>query len=95
MLSKAIPEAAQAEESQARLAATLRATGFAAGFGTEQLAEMASAMQLTGIHGDEEIKQAMALLSTFRSVSGNAFKKATELSQDLAATGFGDLNSAA
>lgn len=93
-LREAIPAAAEAEMVQTKLEAVLRATGHAAGFTGQQLADMATEMQKASTFGDEEIKSSMALLATFRSVAGQEFERATRAAMDLASTGFGSLESA-
>jgi hypothetical protein len=82
-------------EAEQRLSAVLRATGFTAGFTSDQLKRFASDLQSVTTIGDEAILGTMAKLATFRSVSGRTFKEATRLSLDLAAVGFGSADSAA
>lgn len=87
--------AIEANKEQARLEAVLRATGGTAGFTGQQLAEYASELQdATGIN-EEAIKRSMAVLATFRSVSGDVFKEATALALDLSAVFGQDVASAA
>lgn len=89
----AVNEATRAQASYARLAAVLRATGHAAGFTTDQLGAYASELQASTTVGDDEILESMAILGTFKSVSGDVFKRATASALDLSATGFGSVAS--
>ena len=86
-----IQEAMGAEETQTRLAGAVKATGYAAGYTAEQLAGFATELQNVTTYGDENIKEAMARLLTFKKVSGETFKRTTELALDLASAGFGSV----
>lgn len=90
----AVNESQRAQESYARLAAVLRATGGAAGFTTDQLSAYASELQNSSTVGDDEIMESMAILGTFKSVSGDVFKRATAAALDLSAAGFGSVSGA-
>jgi hypothetical protein len=94
-LRAAAEEAIKAEVSQARLAAVIQATGKTAGFTADELADFATQLQETTGISDEAIKDAMAVLATFRSVSGPTFLEATQLAADMAAVFGTDLRSAA
>jgi hypothetical protein len=94
-LRAAAEEAIKAEVSQARLAAVIQATGKTAGFTADELANFATELQNTTGISDEAIKDAMAVLATFRSVSGPTFLEATQLAADMAAVFGTDLRSAA
>ena len=74
---------AQQEKAEAKLAAVMRATGHAAGFTTEQMLKMASAMQHLIAVGDEEIINAQALMSTFLNIGGKVFIDAMEAAANL------------
>lgn len=81
-------------EAEQRLRAALRATDEAAGFSFERLAAFASQLQKVTTTGDEEIQELMAILTTFKSISGDVFKRTTEAALDLSATGFGSAQQA-
>lgn len=76
---------AAAEESQGRLAAVVKATGMAAGFTADQMAEMADSLQTITGQSDEVIKDGMAILATFKEIKGDEFKDATVAMLDMAA----------
>jgi DNA-directed RNA polymerase specialized sigma24 family protein len=80
-------------QAEARVAAVIKATGGAAGFTAEELKKMAASMQGSTTFGDEEILESMAILGTFKSVSGDVFKRTLQSAQDLSAAGFGPLKS--
>jgi len=72
------------EQVEARLNATLKSTGYAAGFTADELTNMASALQEQTTYGDEAVIKAQALLLTFRNIGGETFPRATEAVLDLA-----------
>lgn len=90
-----IGAAGESYDAAARLDAILRATGNAAGFTAEEISELAVAMQSRTTFGDEAITNAASKLLTFKSIVGDTFKETLSLSADLAATGFGSIDSAA
>jgi len=83
------------ERADARLNAVLRATGQAAGFTLDELKEMAGGLQQVTEYGNETIQEMQGILLTFKSIKGDEFRRATELTMDLAAVMGGDLKSAA
>lgn len=93
-LDSMIRSAREAQQTELRLAAILKATGNAAGFSAEQLGAYASELQVVTNFGDDETKAAMALLATNTNITGQAFKDATRLAQDLAVAMDTDLNAA-
>ncbi|ANB27230.1 hypothetical protein A6F57_19825 [Alteromonas stellipolaris] len=73
------------ERSQLRTEALVRATGNAAGFSAEQLQQQADSVALNTLASVQGITEAQNVLQTFKSVSGETFTQAVELSQDMAA----------
>ena len=73
------------EKSQLRTEALVRATGNAAGFTAEQLQQQANQVALSTLASVQGITEAQNVLQTFKSVSGETFTQAVELSQDMAA----------
>jgi hypothetical protein len=84
MMVSAIREHDQFNLRNKKTEALLKATGFAAGFTSQQLDEMAKSLALNTLASVEGIKDAQNVLLTFKSVSGGVFEEAIELSQDLA-----------
>lgn len=77
-----------------RLAAVLRATGEASGFTASELENYAGELQASTTFSDDAISNMMAKLATFKSVSGDVFKRATEAALDLSEAGFGSIEGA-
>lgn len=84
-----------AERSANRLAATLRATGFAAGVTTRQIEGLVDALAKSTSFDDEGIRDAASTLLRFRDVQGDVFREALKLTLDLAAAQGGDATAAA
>ena len=75
--AKVIGDHANHIRQQMKLAAVLKATGYAAGFTRSQLNEEANALQeLTGISNDT-VTSTQAILATFKEIRGDEFKRAT------------------
>lgn len=75
---------AAAERSQLRTQALLKSTGYAAGLTAEQLEDMAFRVGKATLASTDGIRQAQGILLSFKSVQGDTFERAIELSQDLA-----------
>lgn len=70
-------------QAEAKLTAVLRATGYAAGFTTEELKKNAAQLQQqTGI-GDEVILSTQGILASFRQIKGDTFLRATSAILDM------------
>lgn len=93
-LKAALAAAAEAEKVELRLGAVLKATGNAAGLTKAQLIDYANSLQGSLKINDETLKESIAVLATFRAVSGDTFKTGINLAADLAAVFGGDLLSA-
>jgi hypothetical protein len=81
------------EQSEARLAAVIKATGQAAGFTAAQMFDMAAAMQNATVFGDELVMKAQAILASFKNIRGDVFKDALMSAADLSALLGTDLTS--
>ena len=93
---KAAAMEAMADDTRFRkLEGVIRATGGAAGFTADQVRAMSSELALATLGNEQGFEDAAAALMTFKSVSGDAFGLALELSQDLASVMGGDAKSAA
>lgn len=93
-ISAAVAEITKAEKATANLNAVLRATGGTVGFTAGQLSDLADQLERSTLFDDAEIKQAEAVLLTFRQVQGDTFREAIGLATDLAALMGGDLQGA-
>lgn len=85
---------AEAEQSNARLNAVLRATGNAAGLSADQINALADSLAATTQFDDEAIRNASAVMATFRNVQGDTFREGIGLATDLSALLGTDLQSA-
>ncbi len=92
---KAVAAFQQLEKEQATYNAVLNATGFAAGRTADDIENLATSIRKTTLATEGQVRDASAIMLTFRSVTGEAFDDAMRLSQDLAAVGFGSITSAA
>lgn len=87
-------EVMKSEKATANLTAVLRATGDAAQLTLEELSDLSDELEASTLFDGAEIKQAEAVMLTFKSVTGDTFREAISLSADLAALMGGDLQSA-
>ena len=71
------------EQAEARLEATIKSTGKAAGLTADQLKDMASGLQGVTKFGDEAIIGAESLLLTFKDIGGDIFPRALESILDV------------
>jgi hypothetical protein len=89
--TRAIRAFSDYERQQLTLQGALNATGFAAGRTADQINATARRIAVDTLASSREVRAAAATLLTFRSVAGETFDRTLELSQDLAASGFGTL----
>jgi hypothetical protein len=82
------------ERAQARLNATLQATGHAAGITRGELNQIADDLKGRTVFDDDAIRRGLASMLRFRSIQGDVFREAAGLAADLAAALDTDLNSA-
>lgn len=84
-IGQGLVEFAEAERSYLRLEQVLRATGYASGLTAGQIAALGDSIEKATFATAEEVQQAAGILATFRSVSGDVFREAIVLAQDLSA----------
>ena len=82
-LKSSITEAAAAEQAHLKLEAVLRATGFAAGLSKTQLDAMAESMKRTTGFDDDAVRNSMAVMLSFKQVTGETFGQAMEMAANL------------
>ena len=92
-LTKAVRAGSTYEQFLLRTQRQLIATGNASGLTVRQIDRFSVALAKNTLASTEGARRAAAALLTFRSVSGDTFKETLRLAQDLAATGFGTLES--
>lgn len=84
LLKAGVLSLAEWERKLLRTEALIRATGNAAGLGAGELSDFAKQMDLATLGNRDEIMSAINVMQTFRSVTGDTFKRSIQLSQDLA-----------
>src|SRR6185503_11934755 len=89
-----VEETKRAEQASAKLNAVLKATGSTAGVTRVQLDALAEGMSKGTLFDDDAIRNAQALLLTFRNVQGQTFKDGIALAGDMATVFGTDLQSA-
>ena len=94
-LGKMVAAGARAERQFKRLEGILKATGGAAGLSLLEIENLAANIGIETLASTQEIRDAAGVLLTFKSITGETFKEALRLSQDLAEVGFGSAKSAA
>ena len=94
-LGKMVSAGAKAERQFKKLEGILKATGGAAGLSLLEIEELSQQIGKETLASTQEIRDAAGVLLTFKSITGNTFKEALQLSQDLAEVGFGSAKSAA
>nr|DAS49233.1 MAG TPA: tail tape measure protein [Bacteriophage sp.] len=85
----------ETERYMARTEAQLRATGSAVGFSSSEMDRFARSVAMNTLASTDGVRQAMSVMMTFKSVTGESFKEAIKLSQDLAETFGTDISSEA
>lgn len=83
------------EREMFKLEAVLKSTGNAAGFNSNQLDEMAVQGARATLASATDIRQAQAVLLTFKNIQGDVFRETVLLSQDVASIMGGSASSAA
>ena len=83
-LSGSVDAYAMQEQSEAKLGAALKATGYAAGFTQKQLEDYASELQNMTTFGDEATLQSMTMLAAFKNIRGDNFKQAQLAAMNMA-----------
>jgi len=90
-----ITEFEEAEQITKKLEAIIRATGGAAGLTAREMEDYADAASIATGYEADAIKNLQAVMATFKSITGDSFKRATSDALDMAAAFGGDLQSAA
>lgn len=75
----------EAEQAQAKLDAVLKATGHSAGLTANQIDRLSTDLSKSSLFDDEAIKNAAAVMLTFRNVQGDTFRQGIRLAADMSA----------
>ena len=94
-IAKFAKAGALAERQTLRLNALIKATGGAAMLTGVEIENMAIAIGRGTLASVQGARDAAGVLLTFKSISGETFREALELTQDLAEVGFGTMKTAA
>lgn len=94
LLKESSQAASDYQVEMLKLDAVVRATGGAAGFTAQQLSEMARAEDLATLGSANNIREAMSVLLTFKSVQGEVFERAISSASDMSAVFGQDLKGA-
>lgn len=93
MIGKGVAILAETERQLLRTEALLKSTGNASGQTVDQLDQNARAVARSTLASTQGIRDAQAILLTFKSVSGDTFTRAISLAQDMAAVTGGEAKS--
>jgi hypothetical protein len=94
-VTKTVSAISNLEVQQGKLNALLKATGNAAGLVGRDIEIMAEAIGKGTLASVQGARDAAGVLLTFKSITGETFEETLKLTQDLAAVGFGSMQSAA
>jgi hypothetical protein len=93
-IKKMISAVSNAERQFGKLEAILKATGGAAGLTLVEIEDLAQKIGIETLASVSGVRDAAGIMLTFKSITGDTFKSALSLAQDLAEVGFGDLKTA-
>lgn len=88
-----VQETVKAEQATAKLNAVLHATGNAAGLTASQISDLSDELAENSLFDDDAIKDAAAVLATFRNIAGPTFREAMTAAVDLSTVMGQDLQS--
>ena len=94
-LGKFVSAGSKAESQALKLEAIIKATGGAAQQTSADIENLAQSIGINTLASVQGARDAAGVLLTFKSISGDTFGEVLRLSQDLAAVGFGSINTAA
>jgi hypothetical protein len=90
-LTKLITNVTAVETQMLKLEAILKATGGAAGLSLSEIENLSTEIGIATLASTSKVRDAAGIMLTFKSITGDTFKDALRLAQDLAEVGFGDL----
>ena len=94
MIGVSVVEFAQVERQQLQMQSLIKATGGAAGLSAKELDKFARSLAEDTLASPQGVREAINVMLTFKSVSGDTFKDSIRLSQDLASVMRTDVRSA-
>ena len=90
-LTKLIKNVTTVQTQMLKLEGILKATGGAAGLSLSEIENLSTEIGIATLASTSKVRDAAGIMLTFKSITGDAFKDALRLAQDLAEVGFGDL----
>ena len=90
-LTKLIKNVTAVQTQMLKLEGILKATGGAAGLSLAEIENLSTEIGIATLASTSKVRDAAGIMLTFKSITGDAFKDALRLAQDLAEVGFGDL----
>jgi len=90
-LTKLIRNVTAVQTQMLKLEGILKATGNAAGLSLSEIENLSTEIGVATLASTSKVRDAAGIMLTFKSITGETFKDALRLAQDLAEVGFGDL----
>ena len=90
-LTKLIRNVTAVQTQMLKLEGILKATGSAAGLSLSEIENLSTEIGVATLASTSKVRDAAGIMLTFKSITGETFKDALRLAQDLAEVGFGDL----
>jgi hypothetical protein len=94
VMKKMVAAVSNSERQFGKLTAILRATGGAAGLTLSDIEDLSQKIGIETLASVQGVRDAAGIMLTFKSITGDTFREALTLAQDLAEVGFGDLKTA-
>ena len=94
VMKKMVAAVSNSERQFGKLEAILKATGHAAGLTLSDIEDLSQQIGIETLASVQGVRDAAGIMLTFKSITGDTFKSALSLAQDLAEVGFGDLKTA-
>jgi len=91
VLKGSVTEAEDAQKAQAQVAASLKATGHAAGLTAKEIEDMSTKLGRTNFIDNDDFMKASSVMLTFKSVTKDTFQTAMQAAADLQGKFGGDL----
>ena len=94
VIKKMVAAVSNSERQFGKLEAILKATGHAAGLTLSDIEDLSQQIGIETLASVQGVRDAAGIMLTFKSITGDTFREALTLAQDLAEVGFGDLKTA-
>jgi len=91
VFTKLVKNVSAVQTQMLKLEGILKATGNAAGLSLSEIENLSTEIGVATLASTSKVRDAAGIMLTFKSITGETFKDALRLAQDLAEVGFGDL----